>query len=70
MKETVPNTNQGPPPPPAPTISKSAEPTPAASTPTAPVTQSNNDIEGGEAPMDMDTKDDDSAAPVGVASST
>lgn len=66
MKETLPNTNQEPAPPPAPQISKPAatEPTP---TPTATVTQS--DIEGGEAPMDMDTKDDDGPN-VGVAPST
>ncbi|KAK7583770.1 hypothetical protein V9T40_004733 [Parthenolecanium corni] len=64
MKETLPNLNQEPTPPPAPLISKPknsrsesvAEPLP-------------NDIEGGEAPMDMDTKDDDIPESVGASSS-
>lgn len=62
MKETLPNLNQEPTPPPAPLISKPknsrsesvAEPLP-------------NDIEGGEAPMDMDTKDDDIPESVGAS---
>lgn len=66
MKETVPATTQGPAPPPAPVISKTAE-TPVP-TPTLVPSQPSNDIEGGEAPMDMDTKDDEATTPpVGAA---
>lgn len=70
MKETLPTINQGPLPPPAPTISKPAETVLPKPTPTASESYLNNDIEGGEAPMDMDTKDDEAPSPVGVATGT
>lgn len=67
MKETLPTINQGPLPPPAPTISKPTETVLPKPTPTASESYLNDDIEGGEAPMDMDTKDDEAPSPVGVA---
>lgn len=70
MKETLPSVNPGPPPPPAPQISKSNESQPPKSTPAASESRPANDIEGGEAPMDMDMNDDDVPPAVGVASGT
>ncbi len=66
MKETAPNVNQGPPPPPAPHISKPPSSVAPVSKPSTAITELSNDIEGGEAPMDMDTKDDEALGPVGI----
>lgn len=62
MKETMPILDQEPTPPPAPQISK-----PKSSRPESTAEPPPNDIEGGEAPMDMDTKDDDIPESVGAS---
>lgn len=62
MKESMPPLSQDPTPPPAPHISKQKN-TRSEPIPEPPL----NDIEGGEAPMDMDTKDDDILESVGAS---